>query len=137
MELFERSASMGLLPNIAVASNIETAIHAARGFTGITLIPLGEEQKYLSSLPVEVLSPSIETLETLHRWGIRTCGTLAALPVLQLSERLGQEGVRLHELACGTYCRSLTLAQLETSFEEEMSLDYAVTELEPLSFRSE
>ena len=133
-ELAERTTSVGLRPNIAVASNIEAAIHAARGFIGITLIPLGEEPARLSFLPIEVLSPSAEILETLHRWGIRTCGTLAALPLLQLSERLGQEGVRLHKLARGTDCRSLTLAEPETSFQEEMALDYAVTELEPLAF---
>lgn len=132
--LTERVASVGLQAHVSVASSIEVAIHAARGFAGITLIPWGEEAKRLSFLPVEVLLPSAETLETLHRWGIRTCGALAALPVLQLSERLGPEGVRLHELAHGTYCRSLTLAQSETCFEEELALDSAVTELEPLSF---
>ncbi|HWF12990.1 MAG TPA: DNA polymerase Y family protein [Candidatus Acidoferrales bacterium] len=132
--LTERTASIGLHSNIAVASNMEAAIHAARGFAGITLIPLGEESKRLSSLPVEVLLPSIGILETLHRWGIRTCGALAELPLLQLSERLGQEGIRLHELARGTFCRSLILMNPETSFQEEMALDYAVTELEPLSF---
>jgi protein ImuB len=117
-----------------VASIIEAAIPAARGFSGITLIPPGEESKRLSGLPVEVLLPGVEILETLHRWGIRTCGALAALPVLQLSERLGQQGVRLHELACGTYCRSIELAVPEISFEEEIALDYAVNELEPLTF---
>jgi protein ImuB len=132
--LAERSCRVGLRPNIAVASNIETAIHAARGFAGITLIPPGEESERLSSLPVEVLLPSTEILETLQRWGIRTCGALAALPVLQLSERLGPEGVFLHQLAQGKYCRSLILAEPETCFTEEMTLDYAVTELEPLSF---
>ncbi|MGD0909017.1 MAG: DNA polymerase Y family protein [Candidatus Acidiferrales bacterium] len=133
-ELAERVTSIGLHPHLAVASNIEVAIPAARGFGGITLIPPGEELKHLSCLPVEVLLPGAEILETLHRWGIRTCGALAALPVLQLSERLGQEGVRLHELACGTYCRSIELAVPEISFEEEIALDYTVTELEPLTF---
>lgn len=132
--LAERVASVGLCPQIAVASNIEAAILAARGFPGITLIPPGEEKERLSSLPVEVLFPPVETLETLHRWGIRTCGELAALPVLPLSERLGQDGVRLRELARGADCRSLVLAQPDTFFEEELALDYAVTELEPLSF---
>jgi protein ImuB len=132
--LAERSRTVGLRPNIAVVSNIEAAIHAARGFAGITLIPPGEETERLSSLPVEVLRPSAEILETLHRWGIRTCGALAALPLLQLAERLGAEGVFLHQLAEGKYCRSLILAEPETCFTEEMALDYAVTELEPLSF---
>ena len=134
MELAERASRVGLRPNISVASNIEVAIHAARGFAGITLIPPGEELECLAPLPIEVLLPSAETLETLHRWGIRTCGALAALPLPQLSERLGQEGVRLHQLARGTYCRSLMLAEPETCFTEEMALDYAVTELEPLAF---
>jgi protein ImuB len=133
-ELAERVMSIGLHPHLAVASNIEVAIPAARGFRGITLIPPGEESKRLSCLPVEVLLPGVEILETLYRWGIRTCGTLAALPVLQLSERLGQQGVRLRELACGTYCRSIELAVPEISFEEEIALDYTVTELEPLTF---
>jgi protein ImuB len=132
--LAEHSFRVGLHPNIAVASGIETAIHAARGFAGITLIPQGEETERLSPLPVEVLSPSAEILETLQEWGIRTCGLLAALPLLQLSERLGQEGVFLHQLAQGKHCRSLLLAQPETCFTEEMALEYAVTELEPLSF---
>ena len=132
--LADRVASVGLRPHIAVASNIGASILAARGFSGITLIPPGEERERLSPLPVETLFPSAEMLETLQCWGIRTCGDLAALPVLPLSERLGQEGVRLRELAGGASIRSLALADPETSFEEEMALDYAVTELEPLSF---
>jgi protein ImuB len=132
--LAERAAGIGLRPRIAVASNIEAAILAARGFPGITLIPPGLEAERLSTLPVEVLLPSAEMLEVLQRWGIRTCGDLARLPLLPLSERLGQEGVRLHELSRGAHHRALTLAQPETSFEEEMALDSAVTELEPLSF---
>ena len=62
-------------------------------------------------LPVSVLSPSAETAETLSRWGVRTCAVLAGLPVLQLSERLGQEGVRLHALARGAVSRSLAIAE--------------------------
>ena len=92
--------------NVAIASNPDVAIHAARGFPGITLISPGEESQRLGCLPVGVLSPAAEILETeiletLERWGVRTCEALAALPVLELSERLGQEGVRLHELARG------------------------------------
>jgi protein ImuB len=68
------------------------------------------------------------------RWGVRDCAALAALPVLQLSERLGQEGVRLHELARGACLRSLVLAQPGVCFEEEMALDFAIAELEPLAF---
>ena len=133
-ELARRASELGLTVNVSIAANIDAAFHSSRGFPGITLIPPGEESEYLGLLPVSVLSPSVEILETLARWGISTCAELAALPVLQLSERLGQEGVRLHEFARGATVRSLAPAELEMSFKEEIELDDAVEELEPLAF---
>jgi protein ImuB len=133
-DLSRRALGLGLAANVAVASNIEVAIHAARGFAGVTVIPAGEEAGRIGVLPVHVLFPSNETLETLERWGIRTCRDLAALPLLELSERLGQEGVRLHELARGAFARSLVLAESGLSFREELELDTAEEELEPVSF---
>jgi protein ImuB len=133
-EFVARAARLGLFANVAIASNIEAALLAARGFAGITLIPPGEEARQLGDLPVETLPAATETLEILDRWGVRTCAALAALPLLDLSERLGQEGVRLHELARGANNRSLVLAQTSLTFEEEMALDDSVEELEPLSF---
>jgi protein ImuB len=132
--LMQRSSECGLFPNVAIASNIETALIAARGFTGVTVIPDGKELENLHPLPVGVLSLSKEIAETLDRWGIRTCGAFAELPILQLSERLGQEGVRLHALARGAGSRSLKIAEPASTFEEEMELDDAVEDLEPLSF---
>ncbi len=133
-ELARRVAAIGLAARVTVAANIEVAIHAARGFPGITIIPAGEERLRLGALPVGVLTTETETLEILERWGVRTLQALAALPVLQLSERLGQEGVRLSELARGVRRRSLVLAQASSRFAEEMELDDVVEELEPLSF---
>ena len=133
-ELAQRVSRIQLIPRISIASNIEVAIHAARGFSSITIIPKGEERRRLSSLPVKALATNPEVLEVLERWGVNTFQDLAALPVLQLSERLGQEGVRLHELARGERLRSLVLAQPSTHFVEEIELDDSVEELEPLSF---
>src|SRR5712671_1612853 len=133
-ELARRVAAIGLAARVAVAENMEVAIHAARGFPGITLIPAGKERQRLGVLPIGVLTIETETLEVLERWGVETLRALAALPVLQLSERLGQEGVRLSELARGVRQRSLVLAQPSSTFIEEMELDDAVEELEPLSF---
>jgi protein ImuB len=133
-ELALRVAAIGLAARVAVAANMEVAIHAARGFPGITIIPAGEERQRLGVLPVGVLTTEAETLDILERWGVATLQALAALPVLQLSERLGQEGVRLSELARGVRQRSLVLAQASSIFAEAMELDDAVEELEPLSF---
>jgi protein ImuB len=133
-ELVQRASLLGLTANVAIASSIEAALLASHGFSGISLIPPGEESKRLGCLPVRVLPTSAEALETLERWGVRTCEALAALSLLDLSERLGQEGVRLHELARGAGSRSLVLAEANLSFEEEMALEDAAEELEPLAF---
>lgn len=133
-ELRRRAGNLGLLVHVAIAANIEAAIHASRGFPGITMIPSGQESTILGRLPVRVLSPSAEIQETLERWGVNTCAELAALPVLQLSERLGQEGVCLYEFARGAGFRSLVLAESDLHFEEQIELENAVEELEPLSF---
>jgi nucleotidyltransferase/DNA polymerase involved in DNA repair len=133
-EFARRAAELRLQVHIAVSANLEVAVHAARGFAGITVIPEGEEARHLSGLPMQTLAPSAEALETLERWGIRTCAALGALPVLELSERLGQEGVRLQELARGAHARALVLAEPAEILEEEMELDDAVEDLEPLAF---
>src|SRR5271156_2409620 len=133
-EFARRAAELRLRARVAVSANLEVAVHAARGFAGITVIPEGEEARHLSGLPVQTLAPSAEASETLERWGIRTCAALASLQVLELSERLGQEGVRLQGLARGAHVRALVLAEPAEILEEEMELDDAVEDLEPLSF---
>ena len=133
-EFARRAVELHLRVHVAVSANLEVAMHAARGFAGITVIPEGEEARHLSGLPVQTLAPSAEALATLERWGVRTCAALGALPVLELSERLGQEGVRLQELARGAHARALLLAEPAEILEEEMELDDAVEDLEPLSF---
>src|SRR6266568_290259 len=108
-DLARRASELGLEANVAVASNPDTAILAARGFFGVTVIPAGREAEQLSSLPVDVLFvgavPS-PTLETFDRWGVRNLRGLASLQDVSLSERLGQEGVRLQQLARGRIVRA-------------------------------
>jgi protein ImuB len=45
-----QAARLGIKANIAVASNPDAAIHAARAFNGVTVIPAGEELKRLGDL---------------------------------------------------------------------------------------
>jgi len=129
-----RAADRGLQANVAIASNLDTAVHAARGFAGISVIPYGDEAKYLGSLPLTVLNPTPEMLETLDRWGIRRLRDLAALPELGLAERLGPEGLHLHKLARGAGERPLVPVAEPLDFAEEAELDYPLELLEPLMF---
>jgi len=129
-----RAAECGLQASVAIASNPDAAVHAARGFAGVSAIPHGDEAKFLGSLPLALLAPPPELLETLERWGIRRFRDLAALPELGLAERLGPEGLHLHRLARGAGDRPLVPVDEPLNFEEEAELEYPVELLEPLAF---
>src|SRR5215469_16737570 len=66
--------------NAAVASTIEAALIAARNFSGLTYIALGDEIRILGGLPIDCLPPDPQTFETFEMWGIRTLADLAKLP---------------------------------------------------------
>src|SRR5580704_10161637 len=142
--LCARAAALGLTANVAVASNPDAAQLAARGLSGITVIPAGGEAEQLGPLPTEVLfgdrlegeekKSADRLLETLDRWGIRNLRGLAALPEVALSERLGQEGLRLQKLARGAASRILVPVEAPPVFEEAVELEHAIVLLEPLAF---
>lgn len=80
------------------------------------------------------LKQAQEILETLRLWGVRTFRDFAKLPTTGVAARLGQEGVKLQQLAAGKTERHLQLKQPPPSFENLLELDYPLAELEPLSF---
>ena len=125
---------VGVPSAIAIASNPDAAVHAARGFTGVTVIPAGEEAARLASLPLNLLGGSPEAAELLHLWGIRTFGDFAKLPPLGVAARLGDEGVHLQRLAQGEGYRQLRALEEELEFEAALELEDPVELLEPLSF---
>src|SRR5437763_289334 len=125
---------MGFEVNIAIAGNPDTALLMAKGITGTTIVPEGEEEKFLSALPLDVLSLEVEQLAILDSWGIRACGMLAKLPPVELTERLGQTGLRLQQLAQGKTTRTLIPFERLSNFEESIELEDAVETLEPLMF---
>src|SRR5215467_12137961 len=133
-QVTERVHERGIQANVAVAANPDAAICTARGFAGTTVVNRGTESARLSELPLRVLGPSPEILETLERWGIRTLGAFAALPPVQVAERLGQDGVKLHKMARGAGIRTLVPHADPVRFVEFMELDYEITTIEPLTF---
>src|SRR5260370_30431402 len=80
--------------NVGVAANVETAILAARNFSGVTVI-CGNGGEALAPLGIEALPLTPEMWETLDSWGIRTLADFANLLPLGIAERLGPEGVHL------------------------------------------
>jgi len=134
LQIKSRCRALGLDVHVAISADPETARVLACARPGPTIIPQGQEAQFLEPLPVELLAPTEELIAVFHQWGVTTCGALARLPVLSLSERAGQEGVRLHAIANGYGDRPLILAEPANIFEESLELDDAVEELEPLSF---
>jgi protein ImuB len=132
--LAARAAKCGVKVNIAFATSPDTALYAARGFSGITAIEPGQEALRISSLPIEVLQLDAETAAALESWGVRDFRALSKLPVLPLTQRLGQHGLYLQQLAQGKVNRKLIVVEPTTRFRESTELDEGLELLEPLMF---
>jgi protein ImuB len=142
----KRSITQGGLEtavNVAIAANPDAAIHAATRLNGITFVSPSEELTCIGEFPIDQLDYSLvniekkvagEIFETLDLWGIRTFADLALLPTAGVSERLGQAGIRLQQLAAGKTDRQLRVKQPEPVFANSVELEHALSELEPLSF---
>jgi len=100
----------------------------------VTVIPRGEEWSFLAPVPVAWLEPSPELSATLHRWGIRSIGDLAALPASAVGTRLGPEGVQLVRRARGEDEHPLVPRALPLHFEEGVDLEYGIDAVEPFLF---
>jgi protein ImuB len=128
------ASEVGFETNVAVARTPLAAVSAAQGFTGVTVIPDGEEGRRIGRLSLEALRIPVEFVETLKRWGIHTCAEFAALPEIAIVERLGQEGLCWWRLAQGADANPLIAKDFPSNFEERMELESPVDLLEPLLF---
>ncbi|MGH7898169.1 MAG: DNA polymerase Y family protein, partial [Candidatus Binatia bacterium] len=131
-----RLRRVGLDARVAVASSKTAAWLAAERSAGVEVIPPGQERRKLSSLPLAPLlegSPP-ELAVTLERWGIRTLGDLARLPVGALGWRFGEIGIRLWRRARAEDEEPLVPHVRPLSFEESVDCEYAIETFEPLSF---
>jgi len=139
----KRPGGLGCKVNVALAANPDAAIHAAKFCPGFTFTAPGEELTCLGNLPLKALQHSlagvrepqaVEILETLRLWGVHTFKEFAELPVAGVSERMGQDGLKLRELASGKTRRHLKLRQAAPEFNNAIELEYPISDLEPLAF---
>ena len=112
--------------SIAIAANPDAAVHAARGFGGVTVFAR------LDPLPLHLLGGSPDFARNMDAWGIRTFREFAALPPLGIAARLGDEGAYLQRLATGTVRRQLRLRVDPMVFRERRELDDTIDLMEPL-----
>jgi protein ImuB len=130
-----RAAEKALLPaRVGVAAS-KLAARVAAGLPDTpTVVPEGDEQRFLAPLPLERLAPALEIAATLDRWGLHTIGDFAKLPEGEVASRLGETGRALHATARGIDPRPLEPCVPPPVFTEGMELEWPLASLEPFLF---
>ncbi len=112
----------GLSCSVGVAGDRSTAKYAAELFKpgGIGVIPPWEARQRLADVPVDALCGiGSRTRDYLARFGVRTCGDLARLPVGVLARRFGHPGRRMWLM-----CQGLDSEPLHTEARAPQSLGH-------------
>ena len=122
------SARLGIGPTRTVAEL------AARHREGGRILRGDQAASFLVPLPLDLLEPAGELADRLSRWGVRTLGKLARLPLEALGARLGEAGVRLARRANGEDLSPFRVHPPELRFEEAADSEWAIGDLEPLAF---
>jgi len=125
---------LGVLPLPVLLEGLGVLERKAERQPRITRIRPRENAKSAVASERQAATLRQQLLDTLERWGVRDCRTLALLPEHALASRLGETGTRLQRMARGTSLRTLVLSDPPSRFEEAMELECAVEDLESLSF---
>jgi protein ImuB len=137
------AGQQGLIVRVALAPTAVTAWLLAHARPGITVVEASQAAAALAGLPLDLLARlpdatlvrrPADPLALLARWGLRTLGDVARLPRADVRARLGAEGVRLHQAACGEDAVPLTPAGEAPRFLERMVLEWPIEGLQPLTF---
>ena len=97
----------------------------------------GEIAAFLKDLPCDALPVSMESLDKLRAFGMRTLGQIAALPPGPLQAQFGPEGKRLWQLARGQDDTPLYPRMMEESIEESALLTSATVSLDAIAVTAE
>ena len=128
----------GFLPGVGIADRLVTAVAAAQEASmrpgEVLLVAPGEDRFWLAQRPLKSLQPNSETEAWLDGIGIQSLGQLAAIPRDQIATRLGREGVRLWEKACGISPQSLQRTFPGVDLLEGVSLEWGMDSLEAVVF---
>lgn len=147
-EVSALAIEQGLIVRIAMAPTMVAAWLMAHAQIGQTVVEAPRMAAMLGALPVQILSALPEfkrprkgtstktssPLLTFERWGLKTLSQVARLPRADVHARLGDEGVRLHQAACGEDPSPLVPADSELKFFERQILEWPIEGLEPLTF---
>ncbi len=126
--------SLDLPVRVGIAANKLAAAVASRRPETPTVIPAGDEARFLAPLPLGELALDRRLTATLARWGVATIGDLARLPADRVASRLGEAGAAAHRAARGEDDRPLVPHHLPLTLTEGAELEWAVVTTEPLLY---
>ena len=121
---------------VGIASSKLAARVAAALPSSPTVVPAGDEARFLAPLPPARLAPEIDLAETLARWGIRSVGDPPRLPKDEVTRRPGVLGQRLHQTARGLDPQPLVPRLPPPDFREGLEMEWPLVALEPFLFAS-
>jgi protein ImuB len=141
----ERSSAVqvAIAPTQAAALLLACAAARQGGPTGPVI---AEPSTALASVPLAVLREVVaeaygaadgrhdRAFDVLRLWGLRTIGEFAALPAVDLSERMGQAGLALQAIARGIDPAPLVPDPDVPRFVRSIELEWPIEQLEALSF---
>lgn len=117
----------------AIADGLFTAEQAARLAAPALVVAPGGSQEFLAPLPVQVLGDD-EVTALLERLGIRTLAEFAALAEIDIRDRLGERGARLHALASGADSRPLVPQHPEPELAREIVFESPLEQADQVAF---
>jgi len=126
-------ADMGWSAALAGAPTSRAACWLARAEEG-RLVSSGELEQALSDMPVEVMRCENGVPEALHAVGVRTLGSLSALPRDGVARRFGQRLVDDLDRALGRLPDPRNLFVSPATFRADIELPAEVTQTEALLF---
>ena len=132
--LQKQAAAIGVSVSVAVSCNFHVALCWAKAHAGTKVIAAGEERRMLAQIPIDVLDLTLDQSVTFSLWGVHTLGGLAALPETELVARLGQDGKRLRQLACGEHPHLLRPVEQDFELKEAIEFEAGVESLESVMF---
>ena len=97
---------------------------------GLLVVPVAETLEFLHPLPIGALwGVGPATQESLHRYGLRTVGDVAATPLEVLRRWVGEaSGIKLHQLANGIDARPVEPLSREKSIGHEETFETDITD---------
>ncbi len=101
---------------------------------GVSVVPPGGNAAFLAALPVSLLPLAPGDAERFDLLGLRTLGSIAALPTAPLAARFGERARAYARLARGADRESLRPRRVQAPYEERIAFDGLVDRLEALFF---